>query len=199
MTLVDPNEQGSVRAFVGIPLPAQVCDRLVEVQRAIAKSSGRAVKWVAPEAMHLTLAFLGDVPRWVLEDLPPALDAALGGATALTLETGTVGAFPNWRKPNVLWVAIDGNVTGLRALRDRVAGALRAFGFAADPRPYHPHLTIGRLRPKAERAQVDKLVAAAPNVRPARVQFAIERVVLYRSVLLPEGPQHIELRSWPLA
>jgi 2'-5' RNA ligase len=133
-----------------------------------------------------------------LEDLPPALDAALGGAPALTLETGAVGAFPNWRKPNVIWVGVDGDVKGLRALRDRVAGALRAFGFAADPRPYHPHLTIGRLRPKAERAQVEKLIAAAPNVRPARISFAIERVTLYRSILLPEGPQHVELRSWPL-
>lgn len=198
MTLIDPNEQGAIRAFVGVPVPADVRETLAAVQRAVAKASGRAVKWVAPETMHLTLEFLGDVPRWVLGDIPAALDDALAEVVAPTLETATIGAFPNWRQPNVLWVGLEGDVRQLRALRDRVSGALRTFGFAADPRPFHPHLTIGRVRPKAERALVERLVATAPNVRVTRTRFTLERVVLYRSILRPEGPQHLELQSWPL-
>lgn len=199
MTLIDPSEQGPIRAFVGVPLPAEVREVLANVQRTVAKASGRAVKWVAPETMHLTLEFLGDVPRWVLQDIPAALDDALAGAVGPTLETAAIGAFPNWRHPHVLWVGLEGDIRQLRALRDRVTGALRAFGFAADPRPFHPHLTIGRVRPKAERALVERLVASAPNVRVARTRFTLERVVLYRSILLPEGPHHLELQSWPLA
>jgi 2'-5' RNA ligase len=199
VTLVDPAEQGSIRAFVGIPLPDDVREHLLGVQRAIAKRSGPAVKWVDPATMHLTLEFLGDVPRWVLEDVPPALGEALAGAPKVTLSTTGVGAFPNWRKPNVIWVGLDGDIKGLRTLRNRVAAALRDFGFAADPRPYQPHVTIGRLRPKADRALVEKLVSAAPNVHPSPTRFTIERVVLYRSILLPDGPEHIELQSWPLA
>ncbi|MCC6943893.1 MAG: RNA 2',3'-cyclic phosphodiesterase [Thermomicrobiales bacterium] len=198
MTLLDPNDLGSVRAFVGVPLPDAVLDHLAGVQRTIAKASGRAVKWVDPETMHITLEFLGDVPRWVLEDLPLALDEALAGAQPLELETTSVGAFPNWRKPQVVWVGLEGDIRGLRALRDAVAGALRAFGFAADPRPYQPHLTIGRVRPKADRDLVQKLISAGPNVRPGRQSFTIEKVVLYRSILLPDGPEHVALRAWAL-
>ncbi|GIW08767.1 MAG: hypothetical protein KatS3mg060_3572 [Dehalococcoidia bacterium] len=132
------------------------------------RGAGPAVKWVDPATMHLTLEFLGDVPRWVLEDVPPALGEALAGAPKVTLSTTGVGAFPNWRKPNVIWVGLDGDIKGLRTLRNRVAAALRDFGFAADPRPYQPHVTIGRLRPKADRALVEKLVSAAPNVHTRR-------------------------------
>ncbi|MCS6800449.1 MAG: RNA 2',3'-cyclic phosphodiesterase [Chloroflexota bacterium] len=199
MSLLDPNEEGPIRAFVGVPVPAAVQEQLTAIQRTIAKTSGRVVKWVAPETMHLTLEFLGEVPRWVLEDIPPVLDEALAQAVAPTLATASIGAFPNWRRPTVLWVGLEGDVRQLQALRNRVASALRTFGFAADPRPFHPHLTIGRLRPKADPLLVEKLVSTAPNVRVTRTQFTLERVVLYRSILLPEGPRHIELRSWPLA
>ncbi|GIW11584.1 MAG: RNA 2',3'-cyclic phosphodiesterase [Dehalococcoidia bacterium] len=189
---------GPVRAFVALPLPATIRAHLTNVQQAIARHSGRAVKWAGEEAMHLTLEFLGDVPRWVLVDLPPALEHAVAGAPSLQLETAGVGAFPNWRTPKVIWLGVEGDLRGLRLLRERVAGALRQFGFAADPRPFRPHLTLGRVRPHAEPALLERLVATAPNVRPDRQVFTADRVVLYRSILAPSGPTHLVLAEWLL-
>jgi 2'-5' RNA ligase len=192
-------DSGDVRAFVAVPLPDELKEQLVVVQRQIARQCGRVARWLPPEAMHITLEFLGDVPRWVLADLPDAIEEAVDGFRSFDLSTAGIGAFPSWRNPKVVWIGLEGETRGLENLRKRITNELRTFSFANDPRPFKPHLTLGRVRNGIDPAMLKKLQSFAPGYRVDPQQFTINRVALFRSLLSPEGATHVEIAGWDLA
>ena len=122
--MLDPTDLGSVRAFVGVPLPDAVLDGLTGVQQRIAKASGRAVKWAEPDVMHLTLEFLGDVPRWVLADLPPVLDFE----TARESAQGATEASQQLLADVATWLSTVSAATGRTCLLYTGPGFWNAFG-----------------------------------------------------------------------
>ena len=101
------------------------------------------VKWVRPEALHLTLKFLGDVD----EAREPSLRAALGqvcnDARPVTLHIEGFGVFPDFRRPRVVWAGVAPD-PGLELLQHRVEQAFGPLGFPTEGKPFRPHLTLGR-------------------------------------------------------
>lgn len=187
----------SYRLFIAVDLPADVRRALGRLAADLDKQLPRAsVRWVAPAAMHLTLAFLGDWPVVQLAAVEAQLDALAARHAPIALRLGGAGCFPNADRPRVIWVGLNAAPPAQRALaalkRDLDAG-LQTLGWKADERPFQPHLTLGRVKsalpPRALPAQIDVPALALP----------VGALHLMCSELQPAGPRYSVLHSVTLA
>jgi 2'-5' RNA ligase len=127
------------RLFVAIELSASVTLRLAELDPHL-----RGVRWLAPEQMHLTLSFLGNVSEDVEEKLKTNLSAIEWRAFFLPLIG--FGAFPGKGRPNVVWIGVGSGHPHLFQLHKRVQEAALAAGLEPNLRSFHPHVTVARCR-----------------------------------------------------
>jgi len=135
-----------IRTFIAVELARGVKERLVELQEELGRTAGN-VKWVAPENMHLTLLFLGDVEELEVVSICRVVQERSGRHVPFTFDAEGIGAFPNSRRPKILWVGITDGVKPLRALHaDLEEGLLELGCYRREERAYTPHLTLGRIR-----------------------------------------------------
>lgn len=190
-----------IRSFVALLLDdavrgavAQSVQRLREAERG----TGRAVAWVPAQNLHLTLKFLGQQPEERLAAVGAALAEVAGACRPFTMALKGVGAFPALDRPRILWIGFNEGGVEARALQEQVEAALEPHGFPREGRPWHPHLTIGRI-PDDRRWRAE----AGPALREAMAAIAtqsfgrlpVDRVVLMRSDLGPGGARYRELAS----
>jgi len=180
-----------IRAFVGIPLPEEAADALEAAQAGI--PAGRIVPY---DNFHLTLAFLGEQPRPVLEDVHDALEAVR--VPGFSLRVDGLGMFGGAR-PRVLFAELAVE-PGLAQLHRKVLRAVREAGIELPRERFRPHVTLARfgdgLRGE-DAAEMQAFVARRIGVRAG--PFAVERFVLYRSHLGRAGPTYEALSEYPLA
>jgi 2'-5' RNA ligase len=180
------------RLFIAAELPSQIKAEMISAQAQLQRAK-LPVNWVAPGAMHLTLRFLGPTSAALIPDLERAMRDGLAPYTPIKLRLNGVGAFPNERRPTVVWAGVAGEVTMLQRAQAGIEAALDGLGIAPEPREFHPHLTLGRLRHTAgrEQQQLGDAIRAMPPPRP--LEWAVERVVLFRSELHSHGPIYTEI------
>ena len=155
----------------------------------------RSVRWVPPENLHLTLRFLGGTAEDQIGPLTAALDEVTAGTAACELALGSLGAFPDARRPRVLRVGLAGPGTaGLRSLRRGIEERVSALGWDREGRPFSPHITLGRVRPGTAAAPDDGWTRAAVP----EVVFEVAQVALMRSDLHPGGARYSVLHRSPL-
>ena len=133
------------RTFVAVDLPEAVARVVGGVAQSLREARIEGLRPVRPEGVHLTLKFLGDVPNNRLDEVARAVSEAVASHRPFDISTGGFGAFPNTRRPLVLWAGIEGDAGPLMRLQADVDAALGALGFATETRPFHPHLTLARL------------------------------------------------------
>ncbi len=189
-----------MRLFVALEIPAPLRSELERRARALAGELPKA-RWVRPEAMHLTLSFLGETHPQVLPELHHELTGAFAEAAPLALCLREVGAFPPRGKPRVLWTGLVGADRSpsedLAALRSAVARAVqRAASVEPEKRRFHPHLTLARCSPTWRRDAFERFRDAFGEP-PADV-FTIEEGVLFESDLRPSGARYRTMRAYPL-
>lgn len=139
-----PDEGERWRVFLAIEVPGAVREALSEPLRAL-EPLREVVRINAVERIHLTLHFLGHLPRADVEQLQPALAPVVGGHQRFRLTVEGVGAFPDIRRPRVLWAGIAGaDLPKVIALQADMGDALRTAGLTLEDR-FHPHLTLARV------------------------------------------------------
>jgi RNA 2',3'-cyclic 3'-phosphodiesterase len=82
------------------------------------------------------------------EAVAAVVDAARRAAATVTpfkLVAARLGAFPSNTKATVVWAGVD-DAPALTALAAAVDAEMASLGFAREPRRFHPHVTLGRLR-----------------------------------------------------
>jgi 2'-5' RNA ligase len=187
----------SIRAFVAIGLGQELKRELRMVQIKLQEeSAGRIVRWVAPENIHLTLKFLGEVDSARISDLTAALQKSTEGFAPFTLTVRGLGCFPSSRRPNVIWAGLDSQMPFAVELARRVQDTFRALGFQDEPRPFSPHLTLGRIKREvrpADRASIGAAVERYPVQEYGEV--VVDALHLIRSDLRPEGPTYTTLAT----
>lgn len=166
---------------------------LAAVRQTFDPRSAMPLRWVDETRMHLTLAFLGNVPRDWLPNVGEALARAVDDRRALQLSLGGLGAFPSTRRPRVLFASVSGEVGPLAELQHAIARELSAIEVPLDDHPFEPHLTLARLRHDAPEngpsAVADGL--SRPTPLPATT-FVADRIELVRSEL-GQGPPRYEV------
>lgn len=146
------------------------------------------------EQLHLTLRFIGEVDRGLEAPLAREIAAATAELPGFPVRLRAAGVFPSHRRARVLWVGVE-ETPALAALQRSVEEAVVRAGVAPDPRPFRPHVTVGRIR------RPPPPVGLAGAI--ARVRFEatvdVRRVSLMRSELLPRGARHTEVAACRLA
>jgi 2'-5' RNA ligase len=156
------------------------------------------MRWVKPAGLHLTLAFLGDIPAPRIETAGHAIDAACTEhPEAIPLAMQGLGAFPTVRRARVVWLGIGGAVDRLFALQGEIAEGLRRAGFDLERRRFRAHLTIGRSRGRIDPGVLASVIGNAADLPPE--PFVADRVVLYQSTLHPAGARYNALVTQPLS
>jgi 2'-5' RNA ligase len=176
-----------VRAFVALELDAALNAYLARVIEDL-RPRLPGVRFSPAGNAHLTLRFLGPSRPAALERIAEAVAPAAAGCPAAEVPLAGLGLFPSHGSPRVLWLGLDlpQGMFGLQAACERAA---RAAGFEPEPRPFRPHLTLGRFRDRAARPTLPEV-----EQRSAR----IERLVIFRSELKPTGAVHTPLHVLPL-
>jgi RNA 2',3'-cyclic 3'-phosphodiesterase len=152
-----------VRLFVALDLPDAVREALRELIARL-KAEYRNAKWVRPEAMHVTLKFIGEVDAGKLEPICAAL-AEVHSAQPMDINFRGLGFFPNERRPRVLWCGVNAPAN-LAELAMGVERALAPLGIAAEQREFVAHLTLARFRAEGNsHCDLEKLVRAAGELK----------------------------------
>ena len=184
----------TIRSFIAIELPEAVKTGLQQLQTELTLPQYRFVKCVAPEGMHLTLKFLGNISANKVTDITGVMEQASQEVSPFQLQLTEVGAFPNMRRPRVLWVGIKGEVDKLVSWQQRIDNGLVPLGFAKEARPFAPHLTLARLRENCspgDRLHFGEMVAGS-HVE-VDYKFTVTSLNLMRSQLFPAGAVYSRL------
>jgi 2'-5' RNA ligase len=167
-----------VRLFVAIRLSEAIRRRIA----AATPSHVRGIRWVAPENLHLTLKFLGEVEEARAASVAEALRSI--HAAPFDLSMRGFGSFPG-----VVWVGCEGPAAALAEAVERVCAGL---DFPRESRPFNPHVTIGRV--KERRALRSLKLDPSADFGTQRV----ESFALMRSDLTPRGPIYTALAEFAL-
>jgi RNA 2',3'-cyclic 3'-phosphodiesterase len=186
----------TIRAFVALEIGVEVCDRLRTVQRTL-QAEGADAAWVKPESLHLTLKFLDEVPEKHVPQIAQALVSVAARYHPFTLAVVGLGAFPSEEHPRVIWAGIEEGAETVGKLTRDVERALVALGFPPTDKPFHAHLTLGRLR---NGTRIHALGRTIERTRTTRYgEAAIAEIRLMRSELSPNGARHTVLATVPLS
>lgn len=185
----------NLRAFIAIELPEPVRQEIVTLQTEF-KRSAADVKWVDLANLHLTLKFLGNTPEEKIPLLTEALRAAAADTKPFALQLEGIGTFPRTTSPKVLWVGVHHGTESLLKLAEAVEKTCVDLGFAAEDRPFSPHLTIGRVLSRNHLAPLIKQLQLAIFCGKTRAE--ISHLTLFRSILSPKGSIYTPLAELPL-
>jgi RNA 2',3'-cyclic 3'-phosphodiesterase len=189
-----------IRAFVALLLDEEIRAAVAaEIDRM--RSLSQAVAWVPPPNLHVTVKFLGQQSDERLAEVADALAEASAATAPFTMMLRGVGAFPGMHQPRILWVGVAAGGVEARALHSRVEAALEGRHFPRDERPWHPHLTIGRVfDPRRWRRDTSPALhqAIARAASAELGSLTVSRIALMRSDLSPAGARYRELRALEL-
>jgi len=174
-----------MRTFVAIPLPADCRNILESLQRGM-RAFQADVRWTSVTSIHLTLKFLGEIDRLLVPRLAAVLRTEVAGP-GFTLKVGGLGGFPDLKNPRVMWAGIGGETENLAGLQSQVERACVQAGFPKEDRPFHPHLTLGRVQGKRN---LQPLVDYIKIGVSSECAFCVDHFHIYESVLTPRGAQY---------
>ncbi|HVR70431.1 MAG TPA: RNA 2',3'-cyclic phosphodiesterase [Vicinamibacteria bacterium] len=187
MSSAEPPRPTRIRSFVALELDAGVRERLGGLIERLGRNRP-GIRWVRPESLHVTVRFLGYADPTALVRLQGPLSEIAARCPPADAPLRGLGLFPPRGRPRVLWLGIE-VPPRIAVLREECEAAAAAAGFPPEPRPFRPHLTLGRWSAPAPR----------PRLPPADLGRArLERLVLFRSEMRRAGSLYTPLAAFDL-
>ncbi|MCX6650922.1 MAG: RNA 2',3'-cyclic phosphodiesterase [Methanomassiliicoccales archaeon] len=171
----------SFRAFIAVDVE---CGPELEQAIAELKEFGKALKPVSPGNIHVTLKFLGEIYERTVPELEAVMRQAVMGIKPFSVRLVNVGAFPNIRRPRVIWIGMEG-AEPLIKMATVLEDGCEPLGFPRERRAFSPHLTLARVREGFRPDLTDFLRVHEGQEFSA---FAVKDIKLKKSVLTPSGP-----------
>jgi 2'-5' RNA ligase len=182
----------SVRCFVAVLLPERVRAGLAAVCAEL-RGQTRGLSWVREDNLHLTLRFLGQVELAMLPHVRTAVMRAAAAAEPFTVSLSGLGGFPTGGAPRVLWASVTTGGDAMVALYEELETALAARGIQRESRPFHPHVTLARMRDPRGAGRIADVLGPGPPFGDVQVQA----LHLMRSELDPRGARYTVLTEAP--
>jgi len=197
---METNSSSRSRLFIAVPLPDELKQQLGE-RMTEWKQRLDFQKWVYPADLHITLFFIGDTDDRKIETIVDEVGKSIAGFGSFPLALTEAGTFGRPQAPSILWLGVGGELGRLRSLQKLVEQAAVAVGYAAESRPYAPHITIGRKFAGAGGVsfQSEKLATllASEREKGRTLEWDAQSVVLYRTHL-GHKPMYETVHEWPL-
>lgn len=177
-----------IRSFVAVELPENVKSGLRALQESLKSAAPTCAKWVDPESIHLTLKFLGNVDTGKIDSIIQALNKAACTVPPFHLELKGLGAFPDLRRIQVVWVGLAGDLEKLQALQQQVESGLASLGFPPEGRRFVPHLTLARMREMVSPLERKALSESLSGIKmDTNLTIPVDCISLMRSQLTRSG------------
>lgn len=184
------------RAFIAIDLSPDILNRIDEVSARLQGRMGKLpVRWVPAENVHLTLKFLGDVSTTYVDNLEEIIRHAAASHDCFEMSVGSLGVFPNARRPRVIWLGVEAPPV-LMTIQRGIDQETNRLGYETKNQTFSPHLTIGRVSRGADYRELKEI---SDILETETVGFLgatrVEKINLYRSDLMPNGAQYTKVAS----
>jgi len=188
------------RSFIAMELPEKIQLPLDKISRNLQnKLRILPIKWVPVNSIHITVKFLGDISAANLIILTDILASEASRHPAFTLSVGGLGAFPNIRRPRVIWVGIQAS-EDLNALQKGIEAGVNELGYPPEDRPFSPHLTLARVSNNATPEMVKQIGSTLVDYQVENLgSFSLTSIHVFRSELNPSGAIYTRLFSAPLS
>lgn len=190
------DEETLWRVFCAVELPEQV--RAMAAAHITQLREGAPhvrAGWERAEKMHITLKFLGEIEPERVAALERAAVRATAHVVPFSIAVEGAGAFHTRGIPRVLWLGVRDEADGLKELQRCLEDECAREGFPRESKPFHPHLTIARLRVPEGTRELASLHRQTGFISEA---FPVTQLIIIRSELAPEGSHYTPLSAHPL-
>ena len=179
-----------IRSFISLDLPLSLRHELPRYAKLIAGQDKRQqIRWLPPGNYHLTLVFLGEVESAILSRFQFELEQKLEAAESVPLTISAITPFP-FSRPRIAAALVEQTAELLQLQRD-LLNCVRKCGITLERLRFIPHVTLGRLKPRAGKT----IDFQARNILLAGVSYS---VTLIQSELTPDGAILTALAEIPL-
>lgn len=189
----------SMRVFIAIDIEKKVLESISRLQQQLQRKAGindKAVKWVEPQNMHLTLKFLGEIKDSELVETCKITEQVTQKHSRFDLELEKVGYFGG-ASARVLWVGTEQGSEQLVKLATELDEQLSTIGFAKETRAFTGHLTLCRIKDFKAGVELAKLVDGLGPFKAGESE--VEAVAVYQSELSKAGPTYTALGKYRLS
>lgn len=191
-------DETTVRIFLALDPPEGILREIGRVQNRLQGLIHGDIRWVRPEAIHLTLKFFGDVPECDVAKISAVAGKAAAVVRPFDLMIGGVGVFPDrYRQPRVIWLGMGGEAARLVTFQKGMERALQGIGFPREERPFLPHLTLGRVMTPKGLTGLKGVLEKGEMYTAGR--FTASGLGLFKSDLTPRGAIYTRLAGYPFA
>jgi 2'-5' RNA ligase len=178
----------SIRAFIAVDLPGDLRTRIDPVLSDLS-SLGRDLKVVKRENLHFTVKFLGNIAPDMVEPIVNCIRTREEGL-GFEMEVRGLGAFPNARKPRVVWIGANSPGNEFVEMAKGIDRELVDLGFDRE-RSYVPHLTVARVRNRKGAPGAAEFVEKMVDLDIGRM--TVDSISLKKSVVTPAGPIYSDM------
>ncbi len=179
-----------MRAFFALPLPDTVSADIAQTLEQL-KNEFTGVKWVKKHALHITVQFLGNIDEEQLENCIELLETPSLKRSPISARYGGVGQFPPKGRPRVFYCTIHRGYEECVAVYNEVSSLLPP-SIKTDKKPFTPHITLGRVKRGVKPPYRDQVAEAFEGIEG---EFLIDRIVLFESILKPQGAEYREVAA----
>jgi 2'-5' RNA ligase len=183
-----------IRTFLAIDLPEEIKVQIENIQSRL-KASIKGIRWTRPEGIHLTLKFFGNISENKIADISSVVEKNTVDIRPISLKVSTLGAFPNLKRPRVLWLGIGGSVEKLSDLQKEIEKDLESIGFQTENRAFRAHLTLGRIKSPKNVEGLSEIIKNE-GIYDAG-SFCAGGLTLLKSDLTPQGAIYTKLAYFP--
>lgn len=159
------------------------------------------LRWVSPQGIHLTLAFLGEIDQFQLIEAAVAVQVTAQQASPFTYRLTRLNIFGTEQQPRVLWMGIEETSGALKRLHSTLLQQLDQHGFAPDRRPFSPHLTLARgkapLQPDGQ-AYIHELLTGKQEQFLSSKEYPAAHMHIMKSELTPAGAKYTRLHTYTM-
>jgi 2'-5' RNA ligase len=188
----------TIRSFIAVNIGLTVLRTVAEEQSGLRRKVGERgvdVRWIAPQNLHVTLSFLGQVTEPMVAAIQDGLEPVVRTIAPFEVTAAGLGVFPDEHHPRVVWVGLRNEGGALGRLHDGISEVLARMGFNLDEKPFRSHVTIGRVKSGDGAILAACLAESGERTYGA---FTVREIACYRSDLRPAGADYHMLWRLPL-
>lgn len=182
-----------IRAFIAVEIDRSLKQKISELISKLKKSDTN-IKWVNENQIHFTLKFLGNIEENKVQAISAVLKSITSHSKEFALTLSGIGAFPDMKRPRVIWIGADKGAEELKSLSSKIEIELEKIGFKKEKREFKSHLTLGRVRENRDSDHFLKMQKWSLSLGETK----INKLILFQSTLTPKGAIYTPLSEYPM-
>jgi len=182
------------RIFIAVRIePGEELLKMISSFKTVLKNE--SIKWTETSNTHITLVFLGDTEEKRIKEIDVILSGICCGFGSFDIILSGAGIFRSLSDPRIIWAGIN-NSKELTDLNKSISGRLRETGTHLEAKPFNPHLTLGRIKRLNDTQELSRQIE---NYKDKKIQkIRVSEIILFESILRPEGPVYTPLGRYSL-